>query len=80
MPWLADAKGWYRLKVMQLGQIFCFCEFRFELDGAGARIIVDDFCGFCNDLVRISLLADFRFQICVLLMVHYFLNSFMAFY
>ena len=58
----------------------CFCEFRFELDGAGARIIVDDFCGFCNDLVRISLLADFRFQICVLLMVHYFLNSFVAFY
>ena len=33
-----------------------------------------------NDLVRISLLADFRFQICVLLMVHYFLNSFVAFY
>ncbi len=33
-----------------------------------------------NDLVRISKLADFRFQICVLLMVHYFLNSFVAFY
>ncbi len=33
-----------------------------------------------NDLVRISLLADFRFQICVLFMVHHFLNSFVAFY
>ena len=32
-----------------------------------------------DDLVRFSLLADFRFQICVLLMVHYFMNSFVAF-
>ena len=32
-----------------------------------------------DDLVRFSLLADFRFQICVLLMVHYFLISFVAF-
>ena len=47
--------------------IFCFCEFRFELDGAGARIIVDDFCGFCGMIwfeFRCLQISDFRSACC----------------
>ena len=44
-----------------------FCEFRFELDGVGARINVDEFGGFCRMIwlgFRCLQISDFRSACC----------------